>query len=174
MPQAVPDNEAISSPSDSDDDEAAVARPRRGDSILVLRPEWLEKIFAGEKKLEIRFQCLQPGFRYIGTSSEIWGSVVLGEGYQITSMKRWKELMPLHKWTGQTKLPYKKTWAMPLQDLERWPKTLPYKRKVGPIGHQVYEPVSSDADVEDHPMEPGSADADNDVQERSLGCGFAR
>ena len=60
-----------------------MAAPRPGDSILVLRPRWLELVLSGEKKLEIRSKKLSPGQYCIGTMGKIHGRVRLQTAMRI-------------------------------------------------------------------------------------------
>ena len=49
---------------------AAMAAPRPGDKILVLRPCWLDLVLSGEKTLEIRGKNLSAGTRRSQTSQD--------------------------------------------------------------------------------------------------------
>ena len=105
----------------------------------------MELIFAGTKTLEIRHQPLRSGHSLIGTGQRIWGTVELGEPIRITDMTQWKNLESQHRWEHQDKLPYKKTWALPILGSARWQKQVPYKHKQGTIGTARFEAVDADA-----------------------------
>lgn len=119
--------------------------PAKGERILVLQPPWMELILGGTKTLEIRHQPLRSGHSLIGTGQRIWGTVELGEPIRITDMTQWKNLESQHRWEHQDKLPYKKTWALPILGSARWQKQVPYKHKQGTVGTARFEAVDADA-----------------------------
>ena len=115
--------------------------PEPGNRILVLQEKWLRKIFADEKTLEIRHQRLSSGVWCIGTGSEIWGFVELGEAIRITSLSQWEELLPKHRWSGLTTLPYKSTCGLPILSHHQFEAVVPYKHARGSIGTAMYQPL---------------------------------
>ena len=97
-----------------------------GDPILVLNRRWFDLMLQGVKTLEIRHHRLSPGKRLVGEKGVIWGCVVLGKDpFQVMSDSQWNDLRPRHRWDStQTTLPFKKTWAMVVTDLQEFTSTL--------------------------------------------------
>ena len=114
--------------------------PQLLNRILVLQPKWLRKIFAGEKTEEIRHQGLSRGFWLVGTSTQVWGAVEIGERFQLTSVAQWKKHETKHCWTGLRALPYKTTWALPVLRHSEWTHADSYQHEQGSVGTAMYRP----------------------------------
>ena len=111
--------------------------PAAGDRILVLKDRWLHMILNGEKTMEIRGCRLRPGRYLLGSSGLIRGEVLLHPPLQIKTEGDWASLRPLHCVLGR-KLPYKKTWGIPVSDATNFPEPVPYNHPRGAVGIVVY------------------------------------
>ena len=114
-------------------------QPRAGERILILRAEWLESILSGEKSLEIRGMRLREGDAWLGCRRLILGKVCLGVAFPIKTEKNWAALRPRHL-VANAALPYKTTWGLPLQNVERLHNAVPFKHRRGAIGIVRYSP----------------------------------
>ena len=74
-----------------------MTRPKRGDRILVVRPQWIGLILSGEKTLEIRSRNLSLGKYWLGMKGKIYGRIQLEAGTLIASVQAWTELRFRHK-----------------------------------------------------------------------------
>ena len=109
-----------------------MTRPKPGDRILVVRPQWIRLILSGEKTLEIRPRNLSPAKYWLGSRGIINGLVQLGPGTLIASIQAWTELRSHHR-VESGQLPYKKTYGLPIQHARRV-RRVPYKHPRGAIG----------------------------------------
>ena len=112
--------------------------PANGGRILVLQRKYFDLMLAGQKSLEIRCSCLSPGKWHVGHSGEIYGYLVLGQGYRIESEDQWSNLRPQHQHPSVTR-PYKRTCALPVISNFLFSEPLPYVHKAGAIGTAKYE-----------------------------------
>ena len=101
-----------------------------------------ERIIVGEKTLEIRCKCFKPMKYFVGARGEIWGSIVLGQGQEIDSDDKWQTLISSHCWFVD-KRPYKKTCAMPLQEVEVFTKSIAYATRRGQQSTARYRPLNN-------------------------------
>ena len=90
--------------------------PEDGERILVIQGKWLLRILLKEKNLEIRGARYTGRTFLLGSRGKIFARAVFGEPIRIETLEQWRELRPMHRVTTD-KLPYKKTWGMPLQKL---------------------------------------------------------
>ena len=116
-------------------------QPRDGERILILRPEWLIRILNGEKDLEIRHMRLQEGDAWLGCRGRVLGKVRLGAAIAIRTKEHWAALRPRHL-VAKAALPYKSTWGLPLEAVERFPfhDAIRFKHRRGAIGIVKYSP----------------------------------
>ena len=124
--------------------EAAEIQPNVGDPILVFKPQWFDKIFGGEKDLEIRHQALTPGLKYLSTKGVIYGKAMQGVPIKIKDFNHWNSLRPRHLVPDDAMF-YNQTYALLLLSVERV-QPLPYQRTQGPIGNATYRPFKRDLD----------------------------
>ena len=120
--------------------------------IFVLKKKYLDLILTGRKTLEIRCRRYRPGPAYIGTSSPplVYAKLVIGEGFQITTLQQWRALEKQHRacdFKGRDTLPYKRskttaTYALPISDVQRLQTPLPYKWRQGCVGMAKFRPAA--------------------------------
>ena len=115
--------------------------PQPLDNIIVLDKKWLDLILSGSKTLEIRYQPWQGVF-YLGCGCIIYGRAKLTPEEEITTMERYKELLPQHHYSRES-LPHKHTWALRVSNVERIPAT-PYHHSKGAQGRLKYVPVDAE------------------------------
>ena len=87
--------------------------PSPGDKILLLKPQYLKQILRGIKKLEIRSAPYRAGFYYLGCAGQIYALVKFGTAVPIHSMRDFIRSRHQHL-MGCVKLPYKKTYGLPI------------------------------------------------------------
>ena len=104
----------------------------------MFKEEWLRRIIFREKSLEIRGQKLKAGKYLLGCRSRIYARATIGTAIPIGTIQTWQDLRRKHRVTGD-RLPYKKTWALPIADLRVYPCSHPYKHKRGAIGIVKYQ-----------------------------------
>ena len=109
-----------------------VANPQDGDKILVLKQDWLERIFA-DKTMEVRGRNLAGGPYYLGSSGLIWGRAVLDSGVRIATDEEWVALRGEHR-VDTDILPYRKTYGFRIRSVERLGRPMPYTHPRGAIG----------------------------------------
>jgi hypothetical protein len=112
-------------------------QPQAGDRILVLKQEWLDLILSGDKTLELRCQPLKPGLAFLGHKGVIHGIATLGDAVAIPDLSSYGALAEKHMCLAD-KLPYKKTWGLPLLAVRRLTSTVPYVHRRGAIGIVTY------------------------------------
>ena len=113
-----------------------MARPQRGDRILVFRAHWLNLILADEKDLEIRGRNLSSGPYWLGCGGMIYGNCFLGSAMLIDSADAWRGLRHRHR-VGSDELPYKTTYALPTRRCRRV-TPIPYVHPRGAVGIVKY------------------------------------
>ena len=115
-------------------------RPRRGESILILRGAFSELILSGHKTLEIRHMKLASKEYWIGTGGVVLGraSFVLQE--RIETRDRWMELRSEHRWDVHD-LPYDRTYAFRISDVVTLNEPVLYDKPPGAIGICKFRPV---------------------------------
>ena len=111
--------------------------PRNGDRILVLKQKWLELVLAGDKTMEVRCKRLRAGVAYFGWKGAIYASATLGDAVEIQDTQQWDNLRHQHRTPGQV-LPYKRTFGLPLHNLERFNPPVSFHHPKGAIGIVKY------------------------------------
>ena len=119
------------------------SKPCHGDRILIFRRGWLERIFSGEKTMEIRGTRLHEGDVWLGCKSQVLGKARLGAGIHIETESQWTALRPQHL-VSDSGLPYKKTWGLPLCAITRLRKAVPFRHPRGAIGIVRFNSASPD------------------------------
>jgi len=107
--------------------------PVRGEKILILKDHWLHLILLRQKKLEIRGVAYKPGKYYLGHKKLIYGSVQLGEPMPITTVDQFRLLRGLHR-IDSAKLPYAKTFGLPVLSVRPSSHRVPFTHPKGAIG----------------------------------------
>lgn len=107
--------------------------PRCGERILILKPRWLRQILNGTKTLEIRALNLRAGDVWLGCNKQVVAKALLGTGFPIRTKKMWRDLRSKHG-VPDNALPYKKTFALPVQVTQRFADPIAYSHRRGAIG----------------------------------------
>lgn len=90
-------------------------KPSHGDKILLLKPQFVELILRGVKNLEIRSAPYRAGIYYLGSGGLIYAQVRLGHAIPIHSMRDFVRSKHQHRMVCG-KLPYKKTYGLPIME----------------------------------------------------------
>ena len=104
-----------------------------GDRIVVFKREWLDLILSGEKNMEIRGQRLKAGSYYLGCKGYVYGKAVFGDALLIRSCRQWKDLKQQHR-VDKARLPYKRTWGLPILLVHVFGSPFAYQHPRGAIG----------------------------------------
>ena len=115
---------------------AQVPAPETGERILVLKDKWLLRILLREKTMEVRGRRLSGSY-LLGCRGRIYARATLGEAVKIDSLQIWQELRHMHR-VSANKLPYAKTYGMPLTALKFFPHSIPYRPLRGAVGVVIY------------------------------------
>ena len=111
--------------------------PRNGDRILVLKQNWLSLVLDADKRMEIRSKRLRAGKCFFGWKGTIYASATLGDAVEIRDAHQWESLRHLHRVPGNV-LPYKRTFGLPIQSVERLSPSVPYHHPKGAVGIVIY------------------------------------
>ena len=98
--------------------------PGEGDKILVMKPNWLRRIFT-DKTMEVRGANLSHGYYFLGCHGKIWARVCLDEGMPIKTDEEWVALQGEHR-VATDSLPYKRTFGFRILSLEKLRRPVPY------------------------------------------------
>ena len=90
-----------------------VKKPSAGDKILLLKPQYIEQILRGAKNMEIRSAPYRAGTYYLGTGGTIFAQVRTAHAFPIHNMTEFIRSKHKHHMVC-AKLPYKKTYALPI------------------------------------------------------------
>ena len=116
--------------------------PAPGEPILILQKKYWDLAVTGKKSIEIRRQSLRPMRRYVGHSGEIWGTMRLGSPMIVSEQEKWLQLMPYHHMNSH-ELPYKRTLAHPILDVEVFKRPVQYMALPGQVGYATFRPSLS-------------------------------
>jgi len=111
--------------------------PENGERIMVFKGQWLLRILLKEKTLEIRGARYAGNTYLLGCRGKIFARATFGEPVRIETLEQWRDLRPKHRVSG-CKLPYKKTWGLPLQELIAFRQPYDYKARRGAVGIAIY------------------------------------
>ena len=114
-----------------------MAMPRNGDRILVLKQKWLGLVLVGDKTMEVRGKRLKAGVAYVGWKGTIYASATLGDAVEIRDTQQWDSLRDQHRVPGQV-LPYKRTFGLPIHNIERLNPPVSFRHPKGAIGIVKY------------------------------------
>ena len=114
-----------------------MAKPREGDRILLLKQKWMVLVLAGDKTMEIRGQRLKAGAAYFGWKGVIYASATLGDAIEIRGTQQWGNLRIQHR-VPETMLPYKRTFGLPIRNIESLNPPVPFHHPKGAIGIVKY------------------------------------
>ena len=98
-----------------------VEPPAVGERIMVFKGKWLLRILLKEKTLEIRGARYTGKTYLLGCRNKIFARASFGDAVRIETLEQWQELRPLHR-VSSDKVPYKKTWGLPIQKLTAFPE----------------------------------------------------
>ena len=90
--------------------------PSPGDKILIFRPQYLQLVLGGAKTLEIRGAAYKPGVYYLGARGQIYAMARLGRAYPIHCMREFERMKHQHRMSC-SRLPYQKTWGIPILEI---------------------------------------------------------
>ena len=116
---------------------ANAREPAPGDRILVFKPDKLDLVLSGAKKLEIRAQNYKAGRYFLGAHSTIYAEAQLGHGVRVESERHWLRLKPKHK-VESLEMPYARTFAIPILSVKKIRRA--YRHTQGAIGIVKYAP----------------------------------
>ena len=100
---------------------------------MIFTDTWAKLILSGAKKLEIRSCRYKEGSYWIGVKGNIKGKCTLENPTQIKDILTWKKLQHLHCCKADG-LPYKKTWAFHISNVEAVSPEIRYLHPRGAIG----------------------------------------
>jgi len=133
--------------------------PQDGDTILVLRREWLELILSLLKTMEVRGCKMKAKQYWLGCGGVIYGRARTSTPVEITSQHQWAELRPLHRVDGNMSK-YKKTFGLPLEEISRISEVR-YRHPKGAIGTVIYHPIAEALPHEAMPQAKPEPNADH-------------
>ena len=107
--------------------------PAPGDKIIVLKWHWLQLILNQSKKMEIRGLALRRGRYFLGFKKNIYGWVEFGDAKHIINVHQWNKLRSRHR-VPCTKLPYKKTYGLPVLQARRLSQPVSFFHPKGAVG----------------------------------------
>ena len=88
--------------------------------VIVSRPvfkgHWLLRILLKEKTLEVRGTRFAGKTYLLGCRGKIFARATFGSPVRIETLEQWRDLRNMHRVPGN-KLPYRRTWGLPLQEL---------------------------------------------------------
>lgn len=104
--------------------------PRDGESILVLRQEDAELIFAGRKTLEVCDRRFVDKQYWLGSEGVVLGRAHMRLEEKVNTRERWIQLFPEHCW-DRADPPYRMTCMFRLTEISRLADPVPYHHKYG-------------------------------------------
>ena len=107
--------------------------PRNGDRILVIKQKWLGLVLAGDSTMEIRGKRSRAGVAYSGWKGAICASATLGDTVEICDIQQSDNLRS-QQCVPESALPYKRTFGLPIHNIERLDKPLSFRHPKGAVG----------------------------------------
>ena len=114
-----------------------IAMATDGERILVLQRSWMDLILSGRKTIEVRGVRLRAGAYLIGCKSIAYGRVRFGKAFEVKDDAEWQALRQQHMVKSSTR-PYRHTWALPIESVEIFEKTIQYQHPRGAVGIVIY------------------------------------
>ena len=106
---------------------------------MVFTTDWLRRIVVDrDKSLEIRGTQYKKKTFLLGCKGKIYARCVFGEPIPIKTIAQWNKLRPQHRVPGTKRLPYKKTFGLPVQRLTPFHSPYAYTARKGAIGIVIY------------------------------------
>jgi hypothetical protein len=115
----------------------AARPPENGERIMVFKGHWLLRILLKEKTLEVRGTRYAGKTYLLGCRGKIFARATFGEPVRIETLEQWRDLRPTHRVPGN-KLPYRKTWGLPLQELIAFRRPYDYTARRGAVGIAIF------------------------------------
>ena len=140
--------------------------PQVGERVLVLRREWMDKVFDGSKTLEIRDKRLREGDAWLGCKSVVYGKARLGRTVTIDNDDDWAALRPLHL-VASTR-PYKSTCGLPVLAVSRLHEGVPYFHPRGAVGIVKFKPRAQHGETWAQPAAAAEEAGSPEAQRRRL------
>ena len=125
-----------------ENNEAALL-PQLNDRIMVVKPEWMESIFRGDKTMEVRAMRASCGPVWLGHEGKIYGRVTITDTCVMTEQE-FRSRESEHRWPQHAPVPYARLCGLALESPERLPQPLPYWRPGGAIGWNRYRASKDD------------------------------
>ncbi len=120
-------------------DQTPERAPEAGERILVFTPDWLRRIVVvRDKTLEIRGTGYKKKTFLLGCKGKIVARCDFGKPIHIKTVAQWNRLRSQHRVPGTKKLPYKKTFGLPVQRLTPFHSPYEYTAPRGAIGVVIY------------------------------------
>ena len=118
-----------------------MSRIGKTDPILVILPEWLRKIYNGEKKWEIRSKpckkhCGSKHWFAASRSSAVSGHAIVRQWHGPLTKEQWASNRSLHCVDGP-RMYGDRTYAWELIEVTREPFDIPIVRKAGSVDVQL-------------------------------------
>ena len=123
--------------------EEAIAQPKVGDRIMVLKATWLNLILQRVKTMEIRSQMIKPGFVWLGMGGFIYGSCNIASSRLLSALE-FRKLTNMHRWPLANKLPKGRICGLHLVNVQAISKPIRYYRLRGAIGWNKYRAKATD------------------------------
>ena len=105
---------------------------------MIFAQDWLGRIVRRDKTLEIRGARYKKETFLLGSKGSIVARCEFGEPIHIRTLAQWNKLRPQHRVPGTKKLPYKKTFGLPVQRLTSFETPYTYTAPRGAIGIVIY------------------------------------
>ena len=114
------------------------SEPRKGDRILVFKPQWLSLVLSGQKTLDVRGTGYTSGRYYLGTGGMIFAQAQLGRAVRCETLRYFRRHQDRHGMLTARVLPYKRTHLIPILSLRAIKR--PYVHPRGAISIVKYVP----------------------------------
>lgn len=125
------------------EDNRAALTPQLNDRIMVVKPEWMERILRGDKTMEVRAMRACCGPVWLGREGKIYGRVTI-TGNCVMTEEEFRSRESEHRWPQHAPVPYTRLCGLALASPERLPHPLPYWRPGGAIGWNRYRASKDD------------------------------
>ena len=107
--------------------------------ILILDEIWWNLIVACKKDLEMRQVALKPMKRHVGRSGKLWGTVTLGEAFEVKTDEEWRALRSRHQ-VGRSNRMHAREMAHTIIAVEISDAPIWYEQMRGQVGTAKYRP----------------------------------
>ena len=125
------------------EDDRAALTPQLNDRIMVVKPEWMERILRGDKTMEVRAMRACRGPVWLGHEGKIYGRVTI-MGNCVHDRGRISQQGGRAQVAPACPRPLYPALRLALASPERLPQPLPYWRPGGAIGWNRYRASKDD------------------------------